>query len=628
MSNCKTIAVCNQKGGVGKTTLSAALAVRAAQLGQGCGVEQPTVADDADPVAQPLDLAENVAGQQDRPAVRLLAAEQAGHHRTQAVGRHRGQRQADLGAGGSGRQGLGQVANQQAPGGVGLDPGQAIGMRGQLVARGGPGFGGDDAAPQRRLEELQRRLRVGQAHAQRRQGALLHGRRREALVAVVHQRLVDAQHQRSRRLAGRQHRLPVLGMVAPHALDPPGRVVVAGLPVGIHLGHQVGLLAQKPAQAGVDHARLRSHAAHRAGRRHGLIDHGMYRIGARFHPIDGDQQQGFADEQREPHDRRRADSESGEEDRQDRADTGSGDVDGGQACGEEPDLGPHPFHRVPGGLHDPHRELIGHLQQQRGERDDQERPEHALGEPEGGAGQRGFGGFSGGDVADVSEAMLGLWKDSAGDIYGFYKDNSFFGQWKDEEQDVLGVYALSSDGEYTALVMQFANDDGTYDDENMVTYLVQANEEENLLELYDPDSLDLTATLEPYEADGDESDYNQTYQDMGDILTECYSGETEAGETFIYAANEDGTFCSVLVIDQDDNYVSFVGEGTFDEENGTVTITDEVSEMALTFGVAVNDDDTLTLDMGDLGSATVEEATLAVAVQGLKYAVENGTEMN
>ena len=233
-----------------------------------------------------------------------------------------------------------------------------------------------------------------------------------------------------------------------------------------------------------------------------------------------------------------------------------------------------------------------------------------------------------GDVADVSEAMLGLCKDSAGDIYGFYKDNSFFGQWKDEEQDVLGVYALSSDGEYTALAMQFANDDGTYDDENMVAYLVQVNEEENLLELYDEENLELTATLEPYQADGDEADYNQTYQDMGDILTECYSGETEAGETFIYAANDDGTFCSVLVIDQDDNYVSFVGEGTFDEENGTVTITDEVSEMALTFGVIVNDDDTLTLDMGDLGSATVEEATLAVAVQGLKYAVENGTEMN
>ena len=233
-----------------------------------------------------------------------------------------------------------------------------------------------------------------------------------------------------------------------------------------------------------------------------------------------------------------------------------------------------------------------------------------------------------GDVADVSEAMTGIWQDSAGDIYGFYKDNSFFGQWKDEDQDVLGVYSLASDGEYTALTMQFANDDGTLDDENMVAYLVQVNEDENLLELYDADSLELTATLEPYEATGDEADYNQTYQDMGDLLTECYSGQTEAGETFIYAANDDGTFCSVIVINDQEEFVSFIGEGTLDEENNTVTITDEVSEMSLTFGVTANDDDTLTLDMGDLGSATVEEAYIAVAVQGLKYAVENGTEMN
>ena len=233
-----------------------------------------------------------------------------------------------------------------------------------------------------------------------------------------------------------------------------------------------------------------------------------------------------------------------------------------------------------------------------------------------------------GDVADVSEAMTGIWQDSAGDIYGFYKDNSFFGQWVEEETDVLGVYSLASDGEYTALAMQFANDDGTLDDENMETYLVQINEEENVLELYDPDSLELTATLEPYEATGDEADYNKTYQDMGDLLTECYSGQTEAGETFIYAANDDGTFCSVIVINDQDEYVSFIGEGTFDEENNTVTIDDEVSEMSLTFGVTVNDDNTLTLDMGDLGSATVEEAFISVAVQGLKYAVENGTEMN
>ena len=28
-----------------------------------------------------------------------------------------------------------------------------------------------------------------------------------------------------------------------------------------------------------------------------------------------------------------------------------------------------------------------------------------------------------GDVADISEALIGIWQDSAGDIYGFYKDN-------------------------------------------------------------------------------------------------------------------------------------------------------------------------------------------------------------
>lgn len=233
-----------------------------------------------------------------------------------------------------------------------------------------------------------------------------------------------------------------------------------------------------------------------------------------------------------------------------------------------------------------------------------------------------------GDVADVTEALVGIWQDNAGDIYGFYKDNSFFGQWKDEEEDVLGIYSLASDGEFTALAMQIANDDGTFDDDGMVTYLVQVNEEENLLELYDENGEELQATLEPFVATGDEEDYNQLYQDMGELITECYSGETEAGESFIYGANDDGTFCSVIVINEDNEFVSFIGEGTFDEENGTVTITDEVSEQALTFGVTANDDDTLTLDLGDLGSATVQEAFIAVGIQAFKYAVENGTEMN
>ena len=125
-----------------------------------------------------------------------------------------------------------------------------------------------------------------------------------------------------------------------------------------------------------------------------------------------------------------------------------------------------------------------------------------------------------GDVADVSEAMLGLWKDSAGDIYGFYKDNSFFGQWKDEEQDVLGVYALSSDGEYTALVMQFANDDR----ETLIDNILGASEQ--IEEDFDEDDEEET-TLEDVE---DEDDTDEDDGEEEDVEAEPIDDEESLAE--------------------------------------------------------------------------------------------------
>lgn len=224
------------------------------------------------------------------------------------------------------------------------------------------------------------------------------------------------------------------------------------------------------------------------------------------------------------------------------------------------------------------------------------------------------------DIQDISEAMLGLWQDSVGDIYGFYADNSFFGQWIEEGEDVVGVYSLMSDGETTALAIDFNTGD------DPAAFYVTVNTDENKLELVSEDG-EVETDLVPYE-NADEADYNEVYQLMGDNLTECYMGTTEANETFIYSGNDDGSFCAVLVIDEEDNYASFVGEGTVDEENGTITIVDEASELALTFGVTANDDGTIVLDLGDLGTATLEEAVIANAVQGLKYCVENGTPVN
>ena len=225
------------------------------------------------------------------------------------------------------------------------------------------------------------------------------------------------------------------------------------------------------------------------------------------------------------------------------------------------------------------------------------------------------------EIEDITDAMLGLWQDSVGDIYGFYADYSFFGQWVEEGEDVVGSYALMSDGEYTALAIDFNTGD------EPVAFYVTANTEENKLELVSEDG-SVETELVPYQSTGDEADYNEIYQLMGENLTVCYMGATEAGETFIYAEDGNGSFSSVLVIDEDNNYASFVGDGIVDEENHTMTIVDEASELALTFGVSLNEDGSIDLDLGEFGIATLEEAAIANAVQGLKYCVENGTPVN
>ncbi len=104
---------------------------------------------------------------------------------------------------------------------------------------------------------------------------------------------------------------------------------------------------------------------------------------------DRDQEEGFADQEGEPHDRSRTDGEAGEEDRDDRPDTGGGDVDPREPRREQGDAVADGFHRVPRGLHDPDRELIRDLQQQPGEADGDERAEDAFRGSEGGAGEGG-----------------------------------------------------------------------------------------------------------------------------------------------------------------------------------------------------------------------------------------------
>ncbi|MCY1416026.1 hypothetical protein D9M71_315270 [compost metagenome] len=162
-------------------------------------------------------------------ALGLPAANQAGEHLAQAVGGDAGQGQADFGAGLARRDGLGQVADQQAAGGIGFDAWQAIGVLRQLVTAGGQGFGGDDLASQGRLEEGQGGARVVQLSTQGGLGALVDGLGLEAPVAVLHQRLVDRRRQGLLvALLGRREGVIEMGAL----VRPAGGLVEAGVIVG------------------------------------------------------------------------------------------------------------------------------------------------------------------------------------------------------------------------------------------------------------------------------------------------------------------------------------------------------------------------------------------------------------
>ena len=86
---------------------------------------------------------------------------------------------------------------------------------------------------------------------------------------------VDAQHHGRGPVAGRQHRLPVLRMVATHALYPPERVIPARLRILFDPPQQRVLFAQVAAQAGVDEAGQPLRQLELLQGLHRLIDHGV-----------------------------------------------------------------------------------------------------------------------------------------------------------------------------------------------------------------------------------------------------------------------------------------------------------------------------------------------------------------
>ncbi len=123
----------------------------------------------------------------------------------------------------------------------------------------------------------------------------------------------------------------------------------------------------------------------------------------------------------------------------------------------------------------------------------------------------------------------------------------------------------------------------------------------------------------------------QSYSISTSEITEAYMGASEAGETIYYVGNDDGSKTGIFFLDADNMAnVSFMGPATVTQQNGEnlVTITDELSGNTLTFGVAKNDDGTITIDMGDeLGKAILAQADIAETVNAISTIQANTTSV-
>ena len=123
----------------------------------------------------------------------------------------------------------------------------------------------------------------------------------------------------------------------------------------------------------------------------------------------------------------------------------------------------------------------------------------------------------------------------------------------------------------------------------------------------------------------------QSYSISTSEITEAYMGVSEAGETVYYVGNDDGSKTGIFFLDADNQAnVSFMGPATVTQQDGEnlVTITDELSGNTLTFGVAKNDDGTITIDMGDeLGKAILAQTDIAETVDAINTIQANSTSI-
>lgn len=117
-------------------------------------------------------------------------------------------------------------------------------------------------------------------------------------------------------------------------------------------------------------------------------------------------------------------------------------------------------------------------------------------------------------------------------------------------------------------------------------------------------------------------DYNQ----LASWVYGGFAGMSTTGEAVIMAMDEESDYGIIIFADDDDmTAASFVGPVTYSGEY--MTITDETNGLSLTCSVTEIGDGTIALDMGDLGTATINVQTREVVLDLIKTAIEGYTHV-
>ncbi len=120
----------------------------------------------------------------------------------------------------------------------------------------------------------------------------------------------------------------------------------------------------------------------------------------------------------------------------------------------------------------------------------------------------------------------------------------------------------------------------------------------------------------------EETEFTLDYHSIATWVDGGFIGTDGSGSPVVMALNATDDYAIIIFGDNSDmTAASFVGPITYTDT--LATITDEANGMSLTFGITQIRDDTLSLDMGDIGTATIQAKSKEEVLATLKLAIEN-----